>query len=54
MAHGVGFSGRFENDAYLVLLDRDGKVRWLARSRFDETKAAELRAVVTAFAETSR
>ena len=50
----VGFSDRFEDDAYLILLDRDGTIHWLAHSTFDEAKAAELGAALTALARTPR
>lgn len=46
----VGFHDAAENDAYLILLDKDGVVRWLVHSRFDEARAAELRGTVASLA----
>jgi len=46
----VGFHDAAEHDAYLILLDRDGVIRWLVHSPFDAARAAELREAAAALA----
>lgn len=38
----LGVSDRTEKDAYLLLVDRQGVVRWMHHGPFDEARAAEL------------
>ena len=40
----VAFVPAHEDDAYLVVLDRDGVVRWLHRGGFEISRSAELKA----------
>lgn len=42
----LGVSEQTEKDAYLLLTDRDGVVRWTHHGPFDEARAAQLRALV--------
>jgi hypothetical protein len=42
----VGFAA--EDAAYLILLDRDGVVRWMHAGDFDQAKATELEAAIAA------
>ena len=49
----VGYSAEREDDAYLIVLDRDGIVRWLHHGAFDESAASDLRARLTSLVEGS-
>jgi hypothetical protein len=40
-----------EDDAYLVVLDRDGVVRWLHHGAFDQARADDLRGLLTSLAD---
>ena len=40
----LSYSPAHEDDAYLVVLDRDGVVRWLHRGGFEISRSAELKA----------
>jgi hypothetical protein len=42
----VGFQEASKNDAYLVLLDKDGRVRWLYHGVFSDQALAELRGLL--------
>jgi hypothetical protein len=42
----AGFSSSSENDAFLVLLDRSGVVRWMHYGPFDRARAGELARVM--------
>jgi hypothetical protein len=44
----VGHAEAGDDHAYLVVLDRDGIVRWTARGPFDPEKTEEVRSVVAA------
>lgn len=46
----LAYSQRAENDAYLVLLDKGGVVRWLHHGPWDEARAAELQSAVARLA----
>ena len=43
----LSFSPEHEDDAYLIVLDRNGIVRWLHHGVFDQARADDLRKVVT-------
>jgi hypothetical protein len=40
-----------EDDAYLIVLDRDGVVRWLHHGGFDQARADDLRRLLTSLAD---
>jgi hypothetical protein len=40
-----------EDDAYLIVLDRDGVVRWLHHGGFDHARADDLRRLLTSLAD---
>ena len=40
-----------EDDAYLIVLDRQGVVRWLHHGVFDQSRADELRGLLTSLAD---
>jgi hypothetical protein len=42
----LSYSAAHEHDAYLVVLDRDGVVRWLHHGGFDTSKSDELQALL--------
>lgn len=43
----LAFSAAHEDDAYLIVLDREGVVRWLHHGVFDRSRADELKTVLT-------
>jgi hypothetical protein len=47
----LAFSPSHEDDAYLVVLDREGVVRWLHRGAFEQAHSVELQAVLTSLAD---
>jgi len=47
----LAYSPDHENAAYLVVLDREGIVRWLYRGPFDASRSDELRDVLAALAD---
>ena len=47
----LAYSSEREDDAYLVVLDRDGVVRWLHHGGFDQSRADDLQALLTSLAE---
>ena len=47
----VTYSEEREHDAYLIVLDRDGIVRWLHHGGFDQSRADDLHALLTSLAE---
>ncbi len=49
----LAFSPDHEDDAYLVVLDREGVVRWLHHGVFEQSRAAELRGMLTSLADAS-
>jgi hypothetical protein len=46
-------SPQHEDDAYLVVLDSEGVVRWLHHGAFEQSRAVELRGVLTSLADAS-
>ena len=42
----LSYSPAHEDDAYLVVLDREGVVRWLHHGGFDSSRADELKALL--------
>ena len=46
----LSYSPAHQDDAYLVVLDREGVVRWLHRGGFDISRAAELKALLASLA----
>jgi len=50
----LAYSSEREDDAYLVVLDRDGVVRWLHHGGFDQSRADDLQALLTSLAESGR
>jgi hypothetical protein len=42
----LSYSPAYEDDAYLVVLDRDGVVRWLHHGGFDTSRSDELKALL--------
>ena len=42
----LAFLPAYEDDAYLVVLDREGVVRWLHHGGFDTSRADELKALL--------
>jgi len=47
----LAYSAGREDDAYLIVLDRDGVVRWLHHGGFDQPRADELRTLLTSLAD---
>ena len=47
----LSYSPDHEDDAYLIVLDREGVVRWLHHGAFDEPRAAELQALLTSLVD---
>ena len=47
----LGYGPGHEDDAYLVVLDGDGVVRWRYHGMFDDATAGELRDVIMALAD---
>jgi hypothetical protein len=47
----VAYSAEREDDAYLIVLDRGGIVRWLHGGGFDQARADDLRGLLTSLAE---
>jgi len=47
----VAYSEEREHDAYLIVLDRDGIVRWLHHGGFDQSRADDLRVLLTSLAD---
>jgi hypothetical protein len=47
----LSHSPEHEDDAYLILLDRDGVVRWLHHGGFDQARADDLRRLLTSLAD---
>ena len=43
----LSYSSDHEDDAYLIVLDREGVVRWLHHGGFDDKRAAELQTLLT-------
>lgn len=43
----LSYSASHEDDAYLILLDRQGVVRWLHHGVFDRSRAGELKALLS-------
>ena len=43
----LAYSAEREDDAYLIVLDRDGIVRWLHHGEFDQARADDLRGRIT-------
>jgi len=41
------YSSEHEDDAYLIVVDREGVVRWLHHGGFDQSRADELHALLT-------
>ncbi len=44
------YSAAHENDAYLIVVDREGIVRWIHHGAFDQSRADELHAVLRSLA----
>jgi len=47
----VAYSAEREDDAYLIVLDGDGVVRWLHHGGFDQARADDLRRLLTSLAD---
>ncbi len=47
----VAYAAEREDDAYLIVLDRDGIVQWLHHGSFDEARADDLRELITSLAD---
>jgi len=47
----LAYSAEHEDDAYLIVLDKDGVVKWLHHGGFDQARADELRALLTSLAD---
>jgi hypothetical protein len=45
------YSRAHQDDAYLIVLDRDGVVRWLHHGAFDQARADDLQRILTALAD---
>ena len=46
----LSYSSEREDDAYLIVLDRAGVVRWLHHGAFDQSRADDLRAQIASLA----
>ena len=47
----LAYSPEREDDAYLIVFDRDGIVQWLHHGGFDQARADELRGILTSLAD---
>ncbi len=47
----VAYSAEREDDAYLIVLDKDGVVQWLHHGGFEQARADELQALLTSLAD---
>ena len=47
----LAYSAEHEDDAYLIVLDRDGVVQWLHHGGFDQARADDLRGLLTSLAD---
>jgi len=47
----LSYSSSHKDDAYLIVFDGDGIVRWLHHGPFDKARAEELKALLTALAD---
>jgi hypothetical protein len=47
----LAYSADREDDAYLIVLDRDGLVQWLHHGGFDQARADDLRGLLTSLAD---
>jgi len=47
----LAYSAEREDDAYLIVLDRDGIVQWLHHGGFDQARADDLRGFLTSLAD---
>jgi hypothetical protein len=50
----LAFSPDHEDDAYLVVLDRDGVVRWIHHGAFEQARSVELQGMLTLLADASK
>ncbi len=50
----LSWSPARKDDAYLIVLDREGVVRWLHHGGFDQSRADELHALLTSLADEPR
>ena len=48
----LSYSPEDKDDAYLIILDREGIVRWLHHGPFDRSRADELQRLLTSLADT--
>ena len=48
----LSYSSEYKDDAYLIVLDGEGIVRWLHHGPFDQSRADELRRLLTSLADT--
>ena len=48
------YSAAHENDAYLIVVDREGIVRWIHHGAFEQSRADELQAVLRSLADANR
>jgi hypothetical protein len=46
----LSYSAAHQDDAYLIVLDRDGVVRWLHHGAFDTSRSEELQALLASLA----
>jgi len=49
----LAFSPDHADDAYLVVLDREGVVRWIHHGAFEQARSAELQGVLASLADAS-
>lgn len=47
----LAYSAEGEDDAYVIVFDRDGIVRWLHHGGFDQARADDLRGLITSLAD---
>ena len=47
----LDYNAEHEDDAYLIVVDRDGIVRWLHHGAFDQARTDGLRALLTSLAD---
>jgi hypothetical protein len=49
----LAYSAEREDDAYLIVLDREGIVQWLHHGGFDQARADDLRGLLASLADAS-
>ena len=48
----LSYSSEHKDDAYLIVVDREGVVRWLYHGGFDQPRGDELKALLASLADT--